>query len=93
MIVSFGNEAARSAWERRFRKGLPNDVMKVAHRKLTQLNSAIDLTDLRVPPGNRLEALSGDRVGQYSIRVNEQWRLCFRWSDGQAFDVELVDYH
>jgi proteic killer suppression protein len=93
MIRSFGNEAALSVWERRFRKGVPNDVMKVAHRKLTQLNSAVDLNDLRIPPGNRLEALSGDRSGQHSIRVNEQWRLCFRWQDGQAFDVALVDYH
>ena len=93
MIKSFGNEAALSAWERRFRKGVPNDVMKVAHRKLTQLNSAVDLNDLRIPPGNRLEALSGDRAGQHSIRVNDQWRLCFHWVGGQAFDVELVDYH
>ena len=93
MIKSFGNEAARFVWDRRFRKGVPNDVMKVAHRKLTQLNSAIDLNDLRIPPGNRLEALSGDRAGQHSIRVNDQWRLCFRWLEGQAFDVELVDYH
>ena len=93
MIKSFGNEAALSAWERRFRKGVPNDVMKIAHRKLTQLNSAVDLNDLRIPPGNRLEALSGDRAGQHSIRVNDQWRLCFHWVAGQAFDVELVDYH
>ena len=93
MIKSFGNEAARSSWDRRFRKGVPNDVMKVTHRKLMQLNSAVDLNDLRIPPGNRLEALSGDRAGQHSIRVNDQWRLCFRWSEGQAFDVELVDYH
>lgn len=93
MIMSFSNEAAQSAWERRFRKGVPNDIMKVANRKLTQLNGAVSLDDLRIPPGNRLESLSGDRAGQHSIRINDQWRLCFVWRDGNVFDVELVDYH
>lgn len=93
MIMSFSNEAAQSAWDRRFRKGVPNDIMKVANRKLTQLNGAVSLDDLRVPPGNRLESLSGDRAGQHSIRINDQWRLCFVWRDGNVFDVELVDYH
>ena len=91
--MSFSNEAAQSAWDRRFRKGVPNDIMKVANRKLTQLNGAVSLDDLRVPPGNRLESLSGDRAGQHSIRINDQWRLCFIWRDGNVFDVELVDYH
>ena len=67
MIISFANDAAESAWARQFRKGVPNDIMKVAHRKLTQINSAVTLDDLRVPPGNRLEALARDRAGQYSI--------------------------
>lgn len=93
MIMSFGNEAAQSAWERRFRKGVPNDIMKVANRKLIQLNGAVALDDLRIPPGNRLESLAGDRAGQHSIRINDQWRLCFVWRDGNAFEVELVDYH
>ena len=93
MIKSFGNDAAQSAWDRRFRKGIPNDVMKVANRKLTQLHNALDLNDLRAPPGNRLEALAGDRAGQHSMRVNDQWRICFRWRDGAAHEVELVDYH
>jgi proteic killer suppression protein len=93
MIKSFGNAAAQSAWERRFRKGVPNDIMKVANRKLTQLHSAVTLDDLRIPPGNRLEMLSGDRSGQHSIRINDQWRLCFVWRDGDAHEVELVDYH
>ncbi len=93
MILSFGNEAARSTWERRFRKGVPNDVVTVAYRKLMQINAAVALDDLRVPPGKRLEALSGDRAGQFSIRVNDQWRLCFVWRDGNAAEVELVDYH
>lgn len=93
MILSFGNAAAQSAWERRFRKGVPNDIMKVAYRKLIQLNSALTLNDLRIPPGNRLEQLAGNRAGQHSMRINDQWRLCFVWRDGNAFDVELVDYH
>ena len=93
MIVSFGNSAAQSAWERRFRKGVSNDILKITNRKLTQINSAKSLEDLRVPPGNRLEPLVGNRAGQYSIRINDQWRLCFVWRDGNAFEVELVDYH
>ena len=91
--MSFGNEAAQAAWERRFRKSVPNDIMKVANRKLTQLNAATTLDDLRTPPGNRLEGLSGDRAGQHSIRINDQWRLCFVWRESNVFDVELVDYH
>ena len=93
MIKSFRNEFARAAWGRRFTKGIPNDAVKVANRKLMQLNSALSLNDLKAPPGNRLERLSGNRSGQYSIRVNDQWRICFRWAAGDAFDVEIVDYH
>jgi proteic killer suppression protein len=68
-------------------------IERPARRKLLYLNQARSLHDLLVPPGNRLEALKGDRKGQHSIRVNEQWRICFRWSDGHAYDVEIVDYH
>lgn len=68
-------------------------VERVARRKLEQLNAAQRLDELRIPPGNRLEALRGDRVGQHSIRVNDQWRVCFTWRDGEAYDVEIVDYH
>lgn len=93
MIKSFRNAAARAAWERAFIKGVPNDIIKVANRKLTQLHSARSLDDLRAPPGNRLEALTGDRKGQHSVRINDQWRVCFRWTDGDAYDVEIVDYH
>lgn len=93
MIKSFRNVAAEAAWQRRFLKGVPNDIMKVAHRKLTQVHNAHRLDDLRAPPGNRLEALSGDRKGWHSIRINDQWRVCFRWRGGDAFDVEIVDYH
>jgi proteic killer suppression protein len=70
-----------------------DNIAKVARRKLRQLEIANRLDDLRVPPGNRLEALKGDRSGQYSIRINEQWRVCFRWTDAGAEDVEIVDYH
>lgn len=73
---------------RRFRP-----IERVARRKLELLASAIALQDLRSPPGNRLEALKGDRAGQHSIRINDQWRICFRWFDGNAHDVEIVDYH
>ncbi|MBB4103592.1 proteic killer suppression protein [Rhizobium borbori] len=74
-------------------KGFPADLLNVARRKLVMLDNAAVLDDLRVPPANRLEALKGDRAGQYSIRVNDQFRLCFRWVDGNAEDVEFVDYH
>ena len=93
MIKSFGNRAARAAWERRYIKGCPDEVLRIAHRKLTQLHNARDLNDLRAPPGNRLEALKGSRAGQHSVRVNRQWRICFVWRDGDAHDVEIVDYH
>ncbi|MNY70630.1 Toxin HigB-1 [compost metagenome] len=72
---------------------LPQDMQRVALRKLRQLMAAATLDDLRIPPGNRLEALAGDRAGQHSIRINDQWRICFRWVDGNAHDVEIVDYH
>jgi len=68
-------------------------IRRVAERKLVQLNASATLEFLRAPPGNRLEALRGDRAGQFSIRINEQWRVCFTWSDGDVFDVEIVDYH
>ncbi len=68
-------------------------IEQVARRKLRQLDSATELRDLAAPPGNRLEALRGDRKGQYSIRINDQWRMCFVWRDGNAFEVEIVDYH
>jgi proteic killer suppression protein len=93
MIRSFRNAAALAAWERRFLKGIPNDVLRIGNRKLLQLHGAQTLADLKTPPGNRLEALSGDRLGQHSIRVNDQWRVCFVWRDGNAYDVEIVDYH
>lgn len=93
MIRSFRDESARAAWERRFIKGVPHDVLRIANRKLLQLHNARSLDDPRAPPGNRLEALPRDRLGQHSIRINDQWRVCFTWRDGDAFDVEIVDYH
>jgi proteic killer suppression protein len=74
-------------------KGFPADLAGRAQRRLAQLDAATTLSDLKVPPSNQLEALRGDRKGQHSIRVNQQWRLCFVWKDGDAFDVEIVDYH
>jgi proteic killer suppression protein len=93
MIKSLRNAAAEAAWERRFVKSIPNDIIKTANRKLMQIHNARSLDDLRAPPGNRLERLAGDRKGQHSIRINDQWRICFRWRDGDAYDVEIVDYH
>jgi proteic killer suppression protein len=93
MIKSFRNDVARAAWERRFVKGVPQDVVRVGNRKLLQLHNARSLEDLRAPPGNRLEALSGKRKGQHSIRINDQWRVCFVWDGGDAYQVEIVDYH
>lgn len=74
-------------------KGFPTEVAQAARRKLRMLDAAIRLDDLRVPPGNQLEALVGDRAGQHSIRINQQWRLCFIWTNGDGVDVEIVDYH
>jgi proteic killer suppression protein len=80
-------------WRGAFSRKLPNDIQRTALRKLRMLNNAKLLRDLTVPPNNRLEALRGDRAGQHSIRINDQWRICFRWTDGGPSDVEIVDYH
>ncbi len=93
MIRSFADKRTAAVWDDRMPKGFPSDLAKAARRKLWMLASAKRLEDLRVPPANRLEALLGDRAGQHSIRVNDQWRLCFVWRDGDAYDVEIVDYH
>ena len=93
MIRSFANRITERLFQRERVRGLPPSLLRVALRKLVQLDAATALDDLRVPPGNRLEKLRGDRAGQHSIRINDQWRICFRWRDGDAFDVEIVDYH
>ncbi len=93
VIKSFRDNDTERIWLGEFSKRLPRDIQTVARRKLRMLNNARDLTDLRVPPANRLERLKGKGSGQYSIRINEQWRVCFSWSRGDAYDVEIVDYH
>ena len=80
-------------WNGQALKGFPSDLVRAAQRKLAMLNAAVAVDTLRMPPGNRLERLKGDRVGQWSIRVNDQWRVCFLWRDGNAENVEIVDYH
>ncbi|MBA2572533.1 MAG: type II toxin-antitoxin system RelE/ParE family toxin [Gemmatimonadetes bacterium] len=93
MIRSFAEREAERLFARTPGRRFPAELHRVMLRKLVQLDAAERLDDLRVPPGNRLEALKGDRRGQHSIRVNDQWRLCFRWSNGNAYEVEIVDYH
>jgi toxin HigB-1 len=93
MIRSFSSRETERLFQRERVRKIPANIQRVALRKLRMLHRAIDLNDLRVPPANRLEALKGNRKGQYSIRVNNQFRICFRWLDGDAFDVEIVDYH
>lgn len=93
MIRSFRDRETEAIWLGDFSKRLPNDIQRTARRKLRMLNNATSLADLRVPPANRLEPLRGARDGQFSIRINRQWRICFVWSDGNADDVEIVDYH
>jgi len=93
MITSFRCRETERRFKGKFSATLPQAIQKAAARKLEIIDAARDLEDLRTPPGNRLEALSGDRQGQHSIRINEQWRVCFVWQDGNANDVEIVDYH
>jgi proteic killer suppression protein len=93
MIVSFADKRTAAAFLGKSPKGFPSDLLTVVRRKLRYLDAAHTLEDLRSPPGNRLEALGGDRLGQHSIRVNDQFRICFFWANGQAEAVEFVDYH
>ncbi|OAN64456.1 type II toxin-antitoxin system RelE/ParE family toxin [Magnetospirillum moscoviense] len=93
MIRSFADKDTEALFLGRFARRLPHDIQRIAQRKLRQLHAATGLQDLSVPPGNRLEALQGDRSGQHSVRINDQWRICFMWSDGGADRVEIVDYH
>jgi toxin HigB-1 len=93
MIASFASTETERIFAGQLSRKLPNDIQKTARRKLLYLHEAEDLQDLLAPPGNRLEKLKGNRDGQYSIRINNQWRICFRWQNNQAFDVEIVDYH
>ena len=93
MITSFASAETEKVWNGQWSSKLPEAIQDVARRKLRMVNSALDLTDLRVPPANRLEKLSGDYKDFYSIRVNKQWRIIFRWAAGNATHVEIVDYH
>ena len=93
MIRSFKGRETERLFLRQRSRAVPSDLRRVALRKLLQLDAADTLDDLKVPPGNRLERLRGDRKGQHSIRVNERWRVCFDWRQGDAHEVEIVDYH
>jgi len=93
VIRSFADKETAKVWAGTPSRRLPAEIRQVARRKLRMLQNAAILNDLRAPPANRLEPLKGNRKGQYSIRINDQWRLCFLWRDGHAYDVEIVDYH
>lgn len=93
MIKSFADADTERLWDTGKSRRIPANLRTSALKKLFILHRATQLTDLKAPPGNRLERLSGDRHGQYSIRINDQFRLCFRWSDGDAYEAEIVDYH
>ena len=93
MIKTFGDRETERLFQRERSRRLSDDIQSIALRKLRMLNRSQTLQDLRIPPANRLEKLAGDRAGQYSIRINDQWRICFAWEDGDAYDVEIVDYH
>lgn len=93
MIRSFASKETESIWQGQRSRRLPGDIQDRALRKLRQLDASRIVDDLRNPPGNRLEMLKGARAGQWSIRINEQWRLCFHWEKGEAHDVEITDYH
>lgn len=93
MIESFACAETEKIFHGMMSRRLPPDIQRTARRKLLQLNAATTARDMAVPPGNRLEALKGERAGEYSVRVNDQWRICFRWQGSAACDVEIVDYH
>jgi proteic killer suppression protein len=93
MIQSYKCKETEKIFHRQYSKKLPNEIQRPALRKLRMLNRARALRDLTVPPGNRLELLHGNRKGQHSIRINDQWRICFKWHNNDAYDVEIIDYH
>ena len=93
MIASWGNSETENIWNGNFVRKLPHDIQRVAKRKLVHIHAAIIIEDLRIPPGNRLEKLKGDMIDCWSIRINDQWRICFKWENGNAFEVIITDYH
>jgi len=93
MIKNFKSKETAKIFNRSFSKKLPSQIQKEAYKKLLMLDASSDLEDLKIPPSNRLEKLSGDRKGQFSIRINKKYRICFKYEENQAYDVEIVDYH
>jgi proteic killer suppression protein len=93
MIISFGNSETEQVWIGDRVKKLPMEIQNIGRRKLRMLNNSVDIADLRIPPANRLEKLSGKLKDFYSIRINDQWRIIFKWNAGNAFEVEIIDYH
>ena len=93
MIRSFKDKNTEKIWEQEYVKAIPKDIQRIALRKLFMINRAKNITDLKIPPANNLEKLKGNRKKQYSIRINKQWRICFNWLDGEAYNVEIIDYY
>jgi proteic killer suppression protein len=93
VIKTFKDGETQKIYQRQRSQKLPSDIQQVALRKLRMINNSVSINDLRIPPANHLEKLSGDRAGQWSIRINDQWRVCFRWEGSDAYDVEIADYH
>jgi proteic killer suppression protein len=93
MIISFGNSETEQVWSGNRVKKLPIEIQNIGRRKLRMINNSVDIADLRIPPANRLEKLSGKLKDFYSIRINDQWRIIFKWNAGNAFEVEIIDYH
>ena len=93
MIISFGNSQTEKVWNGIRVKSLPVEIQNIGRRKLRMLNNSVDIADLRIPPSNRLEKLSGKAKEFYSIRINDQWRIIFKWNEGNASDVQILDYH
>lgn len=93
MIVTFKDKETERIWRGHYSKKFQKNIQRIMRRKLILLHSSVNLFDLRLPPGNRLHGLEGDRKGQHSVSINDQWRICFKWENGNAYDVEIVDYH
>ncbi len=93
VIVSFKSKEAELIWNGSFSKKLPSQIQDIARRKLRMLNNSFTINDLKIPPSNHLEQLKGDRKGEYSIRINDQWRICFEWNNGNVRNVDIIDYH
>jgi proteic killer suppression protein len=93
MIISFRDKETEKIWEQQYSRKLPRDIQRIGLRKLIIINRVKDLNDLKIPPGNKLEKLTGNRKDQFSIRINDQWRICFYWKNGVASSVEITDYH